>query len=393
MLTFSAFSSIGIIYSDGPMRPSKSFNFCDTSTEVKHLIACFCSPLDLLIFSRLNSECRNIAFSHSLFQRNLGKIGAPALDSSFPFPGLIAFLFGTTPCWSCGKGIDTYPLSFALRIRVCNEQGKMNLYQDRPDSAHIFVTIPCEANRNGDDVLLEHIEPWAPFLEDSDKDEKIYSTRQLTSAISLLSDALKAHRAVAVVGTGRSPATLLLEEWSERSSELPALMKGSKRMLSWRKTYETAKRRYSSANEKIIKDICADFRLNKKLVMRSPTLLSTLGRYNRDLETLTFHAFAGIARVVESEVLDMKTGIAVVDFQRYPNAKTQCRFCVPAKPKRVYGAQDLLQHLLQMHPNDFPEAREELRTSASEMFCLLCPLSMRKYGVEGLAMHRAIKHK
>ncbi|KAJ6535971.1 hypothetical protein DFH09DRAFT_1283908 [Mycena vulgaris] len=155
------------------------------------------------------------------------KIGAPKLGATWSLPGIITFFFSASHCWTCGKPTETYPLSFSLRIRVCNDECKEYLYKKSSTSANKFTTIPSHADLKGDDVLLKYIEPWAPFLETSPKGRRIYSSRQLKDAISLLSDALKTG---IVEGSDKAAvdacesARPLFAEWSRRVSALPALM-------------------------------------------------------------------------------------------------------------------------------------------------------------------------
>ncbi|KAJ7653236.1 hypothetical protein DFH06DRAFT_529246 [Mycena polygramma] len=202
-------------------------NVSDVSKEVKCTIARFCSPLDLVQFSRLDRECRDIVMSERLFERSMAELGAPTLDSNFLSPTLIVFIFTESRCWACGKGTDSYPLSFSLRIRVCNEQCKQNLYGEPPGCGREFATIPPPADRRGDDALLEYIEPWAPYLETSAKGKKIYSSYQLASALARLSEALEADKVEDSRPASQSNKSLLLQEWSHRAAELPALMQVS----------------------------------------------------------------------------------------------------------------------------------------------------------------------
>ncbi|KAJ7661226.1 hypothetical protein B0H17DRAFT_1212253 [Mycena rosella] len=247
----------------------QSSNFHDVSTEMKHAIACVCSPLDLVNFSRINTECRRIVFSADLFRRSIVKIGGPTLDlPASLIPGVITFFFGISLCWTCGKQTDTYPLSFSLCIRVCNEQCKEDLYRRSPNSADKFATIPSRAELKDDGVLLEYIEPWAPFLERPVNGRKVYSSYQLRAAISLLSNTMKVGASENAGERGPNARSLLLEEWSQRASDLPVLQTCANRMIAWRKTYEKDRKKCSASNDRTHPE---EFPEARKMLLASPS--------------------------------------------------------------------------------------------------------------------------
>ncbi|KAJ7449276.1 hypothetical protein FB451DRAFT_1187368 [Mycena latifolia] len=242
-------------------------------------------------------------------------------------------------------------------------------------------------------------------------DRRIYSSRQLKAAISLLSDARERDNlAQGSEPTGadpvHNPESLILEDWTQRSSDLPAIMsvrislpasiiranenffQCANRMLYWQTTYQKEREKCSAANNRIVKNIPHYYRgLKTKSLRRSPTLIRILDIYNKDLDTFTFHAFAGISSTVYSEIRHVAPAIPVLN----PQTEIECRFCIPAKPQCTYRTQSLLQHIFKIHPEEFPQARRELQLPPSDSFCPACPLSVRIYGVEGLAMHYAAK--
>ncbi|KAJ7694787.1 hypothetical protein B0H17DRAFT_1198948 [Mycena rosella] len=329
----------------------QSSKFHDLSTEIKYAIAYACSPLDLVKFLRMNRQCRRIA---DLLRCSIVKIGGPTLDlPASLLPGVIVFFFGTSLCWTCGKQTDTYPLSFSLCIWVCNDQCKEDLYNRSSKLADRFATIPSRAELKGDNVLLEYIESWAPFLERSVNGRKVYSSQQLRAAISLLSNTIEV---VASKNAGQhSPnaRSLLLEEWSQRASDLPVLQICANRMIAWRKTYEKDRKKCSTSNDRIVKTISTYYYgLKLKSLRRSPTLLRTLDLYNKDLDAFTFTAFSGIRIAVHAELRDLES----------------------AAPRRVSRGTE-----------------NAPRIAVGEF--LPCPLSIKKYGAEGLAMYNAAKHQ
>ncbi|KAJ7148687.1 hypothetical protein C8R43DRAFT_952387 [Mycena crocata] len=366
-------------------------------------------PFDLLIFSRLDRECRKIVLLEGLFQRSLTRISAPCLDPAVPLPGLIDFLFNTSSCWRCGKLTDSYPLSFSLHIRVCDDQCKKDLYGGSSCSADLLVTIPFAVNLKGDDLLLEKIWPWAPFLESSNKNNKVYNYHQLTSAITQLSDALRSDGSEGLATIGKN-GTALLQEWSRRAANLPALMdvllslpfeailnvcQSAYCMLSWQKTYLKERKKCASSNEKRLKRMFSHHGLARKeqYVYRSPTLIRTLDLYNKDLEMFTFHAFETIASKVYSEIWQMQEDMLRTAAVRLPK---------PLKPSanacsaflRIQSANTVFKSFSstsRKHPDDFPKARKDLRASNPGRFCLLCPQSMKQYCAEGLSMHHTAK--
>ncbi|KAJ7170966.1 hypothetical protein C8R46DRAFT_1087314, partial [Mycena filopes] len=338
-------------------------NFSDLSREIKYLIARACSPLDLVNFSQLDAECRDIVLSKNLFRYSILQLGGPALERMFLSPSLITFLFTETACWTCGKSTDRYPLSFSLRIRVCNDQCKTILFKNSSSSGDPdkFSTIPSRAERAGDAIHLEHIQPWAPYLESSTKDKKIYSTQQLSCAIALFSAAVGADNAEAE-GLSCAAKDLLLEQWARRRTELSALMDGSNRLLAWRSSYEKGRRRYSALNDKSVKDMTSSWKVGKGYILRSPTLLRTLEWYSKDHDTFTIDAFERISGVVYSEARDLEYRRPVLHASHgKPPNKLPCRFCDRKRASRVYSPSDLLQHIHKRHSEEFTKAREEYR--------------------------------
>ncbi|KAF7368904.1 hypothetical protein MVEN_00216300 [Mycena venus] len=169
------------------------------------------APLDLVQFSHLNRECRDIVTSANLFQRSVAKLGGPILNPTFLTPNAITFLFTESECWACGKRTNAYPLSFSLRIRVCNDLCKVDLYRKSTACGDKFATIPSRTDRKSEDIHLEHIEPWAPFLETSSKGMRVYSRRQLSSARTRLTSALEADQAEGFPPARDNSRNLLLE--------------------------------------------------------------------------------------------------------------------------------------------------------------------------------------
>ncbi|KAJ7713206.1 hypothetical protein B0H16DRAFT_1810946 [Mycena metata] len=336
--------------------------------------------------------------THVGFDSSILRLGGPALDRTFLLPSLITFFFTETACWTRGKPTDRYPLSFSLRIRVCNDQCKTILFKNSSDDVHKFATIPAPEDRTGNIVHLEHIQPWAPYLEGSGKDKKVYSTQQLTSAIYLFSDTLEVDEEEALPPTATAETTpsaksLLLEEWSRRAAELPALMDGANRLLAWRSSYEKGKRRYSALNDKMAKDMTFPWQVGKAYILRSPTLVRTLEIFSRDHDTFTIHAFETIADVVYSEARDLEYRRPVLHAAYGKPANKICfSISINGTPNSMIRCSILIS-IRHSHPKDFPKAREDLCSSKSKTFCQLYPMSLKQYGAEGLAMHHAVRHK
>ncbi|KAK7052435.1 hypothetical protein R3P38DRAFT_2860301 [Favolaschia claudopus] len=232
-----------------PFTSASSFNAL--STELKYTTARFCSPLDLVQLAGVNVELRNIIVSKRLLQRSIAQMGGPTLvlnDSAFPgqLSSLVVFLFTESDCWACGKRTNAYPLSFSLRVRVCDSDCQRYLFG--PSSDKWFATIPAVADRVGEDMNLRYIEPWAPFWrQPMFLDKKVYCTRQLRSALARISEAQ-------AVGDA-AKAALLEVNGPQRASDLLAFMEVARSLRAWGKSYEKERQKCASQTRRFFTKI------------------------------------------------------------------------------------------------------------------------------------------
>ncbi|KAK7052433.1 hypothetical protein R3P38DRAFT_2860288 [Favolaschia claudopus] len=363
--------------------------FRNFAVELQTMIASYMSPYDLAQFAQTSRLSLAISKRPKLYTDALLRMGF-----SIPMPSMSVYefcigFFGGGLCSACGNHTDAIPLSYTLRLRVCNR-----VCQDALVANKIIVEIATRKNPTAQREELERLKTWLPRVEPLIRGHTFYLRSDILRASSQLQQA-KSRDKFQADGQGcpvEDREVTLRKSWEEKALELPEKMKVARDVLRWQEMVyleerDTLKRNVSKHLSRILK--MRELDCTTAEILRSPTLQRAIKLWNRDLLEITLPAFAAIQPVVLREAFLAQAGVPPPLFEYRKSDKILCPVCSSGNPFLV---DNLVTHIFHKHPDDFPRLRDTYNTTPKLKYCELCPPSMRKYNMQGMRDHVAARH-
>ncbi|KAF7323226.1 C2H2-type domain-containing protein [Mycena chlorophos] len=289
-------------------------------------------------------------------------------------PGAYArWIFCGGLCSSCKKPTSRAIFDFVFNLRACSRKCEDELIKCIP--AADWPNL--HQKESWGTWLLRKLRPYSlptePYFD--------FNGRQVVAAKA-------EHRAMVNRSANEDNSALLLDfrtELSMRAKARPALQKNAEELQRWWTGYTVAKSETCRTNYAFLVEMARSKHLSMKKMMRTKTLITVFGSFNRDLEPLTDHVWNHYCADILAE-LKPKTPEDAKPL--LVNEQFRCEYC-----PRSFTPEAMLDHLVAMHKDQNPDAfASKPARMVDRTHCRQCVHSNRVYTEQGLRAHILAKH-